>query len=531
MDRRPSLLTTAFLLLALCAVSFGAGAATQSAAHPKETSEDVYKYLQPFTAALAIIREKYVDVDKTNPKDLVYGALQGMVNTLDPFSQFMPPDDYKEMQTETSGKFGGLGIEIAIKDDRLTIISPIEGTPADRAGLKAGDRITKIGDEKTDTMTINDAVKRLRGKIGTKVTITIAREGLGEPFDVTLIRDSIKIESIHSYMLPHQIGYVRITEFIENTTDDFIKAVDDLKKKGPLKGLVVDLRNDPGGLLNEAVGVSDYFTEKGKMLVSTKGRSANQTQEFKATDGEKFDKNKPVVCMVNEGSASGAEIVAGALKDWKRAVLIGSKTFGKGSVQTILPLDNSDGAALRLTMAKYYTPSGVCIHGIGIDPDLDLRNHEISESTIKVYSKQIPNKFAKELVKGGMEVTRDTEVTPELMARFYAYCAKNVKKIDTEELKKDEDYLRNSLYVELIREKLGEKDARELSVLKDKQVQVAEQIIEDGGKISKQLFAEYPKKKGKEEKAGEKKLEEERAKKNGKDLEQDKDQSEDKDNP
>ena len=536
MDRRPSLLTTAFLLLALCAVSFAAGAATQSASTPKDKNEEVYKYLNPFVDALAIIREKYVDVDKTNPKDLVYGALQGMVNTLDPFSQFMPPEDYKEMQTETSGKFGGLGIEIAIKDDRLTIISPIEGTPADRAGLKAGDKIVKIGDEKTDSMTINDAVKRLRGKVGTKVTITVQREGLAEPFDVSLIRDSIKIESIHSYMLPHQIGYVRISEFIENTTDDFIKAVDDLQKKSPLKGLVVDLRNDPGGLLNEAVGVSDFFTEKGKMLVSTRGRSANQTQEFKATDGEKFNKDRPVVCMVNEGSASGAEIVAGALKDWKRAVLIGAKTFGKGSVQTILPLDNSDGAALRLTMAKYYTPSGVCIHGIGIEPDLDLRNHDISESTIKVYSKQLPNAFAKQLVKEGMAITRDTEVTPILMDRFYAYCMKNVKKIDKEELKKDADYLKNSLYVEMIREKLGEKEARELSVLKDPQVLVAEQIVENGGKISAKLVAEYPKRKD-TEKAGEKKLEEARAKKNGNgddsdnSDDKDKQKQEDQDNP
>ncbi len=534
MDRRPSLMTTAFLLLALCGVSFAAGAATQSAAHPKESSEDVYKYLNPFVDALAIIREKYVDVDKTDPKTLIYGALQGMVNTLDPFSQFMPPDDYKDMQTETSGKFGGLGIEIGIKDDRLTVISPIEGTPADRAGLKSGDKIIKIEAERTDNMTINDAVKRLRGKIGTKVTITIVRVGLSEPLEVTLVRDSIKIESIHSYMLPGQIGYVRISEFIENTTDDFVKAVEDLEKKSPLKGLVVDLRNDPGGLLNEAVGVSDYFTEKGKMLVSTKGRSANQTQEFKATDNEKFDMKKPVVVMVNEGSASGAEIVAGALKDWKRGVLIGAKTFGKGSVQTILPLDNSDGAALRLTMAKYYTPSGVCIHGIGIDPDLDLRNHEISESTIKVYSKQEPSAFAKVLVKEGMEVTRDTEVTPALMDRFFTYCAKNVKKIDKEELKKDADYLKNSLYVELIREKLGEKDARELAVVKDPQVQVAEQIIQNSGKISPQLFALYPKKVDKNEKSGERKLEDERNKKNGKtddDSKDGKDKDEDQDNP
>jgi carboxyl-terminal processing protease len=512
MERRPSLLTTAFLLLALSILSFTAGAASQSSGRSKENSEEVYKYLNPFVDALAIIRSKYVDADKTNPKDLVYGALQGMVSTLDPFSQFMPPDEYKEMQTETGGEFGGLGIEIAIKEDRLTVISPIEGTPADRMGLKAGDKIIKIGVERTDTMTISDAVKRLRGKVGTKVTITIAREGLSEAFDVTITRESIKIESVRSYMLPGQIGYVRISEFIRYTTDDFVKAVHALEKKGPLKGLVVDLRNDPGGLLDEAVGVSDYFIEKDKMLVFTKGRSVNQTQEYKASDAEKFDKKKPVVVLVNEGSASGAEIVAGALKDWKRGALIGAKTFGKGSVQTILPLDNSDGAALRLTMAKYYTPSGICIHGIGIDPDLDLRDHDISESTIKVYSKQMPGKFAKVLVKEGLEVSREMVVTSAITDRFTAYCLKNVKKIDKEELRKDMDYLKNSLLVELVREKLGEKEAREIAVLKDRQVLVAGEIIQNGGKISSQLMARYPKKKDKNEKAGERKLEEERGK-------------------
>ncbi len=512
MNRRPSLLTVAFLLLALAAVSFTAGAVTQSATHSKESSEEVYKYLQPFTEALEIIREKYVDENKTMPKDLIYGALQGMVGTLDPFSEFMPPDAYKDMQTETSGKFGGLGIEIAIKDERLTVISPIEGTPADRAGIKAGDKIMKINDEKTDLMNINDAVKRLRGKIGTKVTITVAREGLNEPFEVTIVREAIKIESIHSYVLSGGIGYVRVSEFIDNTTEDFVNAVNDLKKKEPLKGLILDLRNDPGGLLNEAVGVSDFFGQDGVTIVSTKGRSESQNQVFTARAGEKFDAKKPVVVMVNEGSASGAEIVAGALKDWKRAVLIGAKTFGKGSVQTILPLDNSDGAALRLTMAKYYTPSGVCIHGIGIEPDLNLKDHEISESAIKAYSKQMPEKYAKELVKKGTEVSTETEVTPEMMDGFYDYCLENVKKLDREELKKDGDYLKNSLLVELIREKLGEKEARELAVVRDPQVLVAKAIINDNGKISPELAAKYPKKKDLGE-AGEKKLEEERQKK------------------
>jgi C-terminal processing protease CtpA/Prc len=273
------------------------------------------------------------------------------------------------------------------------------------------------------------------------------------------------------------------------------------------------LRNDPGGLLNEAVGVSNYFGHPGDTIVSTKGRSENQNQLFTAKDDDKFDKHLPVVAMINEGSASGAEIVAGALKDWKRAVLIGSKSFGKGSVQTILPLDNSDGAALRLTMAKYYTPSGVCIHGIGIDPDLNLKEHDATESTIKAYSQQLAEKYAKKLLEGGLEVTPGMALGPETMEGFYDFCVKNGKKIDKDELKKDEQYLKTSLRVELVRAKLGEKDARLEAVLADNQVLVAEQIIDNGGKISKALFAKYPKKKSElEEKAGEKKLEEERNK-------------------
>jgi C-terminal peptidase prc len=392
------------------------------------------------------------------------------------------------------------------------VVSPIEGTPAERIGLKAGDRISKIGSEKTDNMTINDAVRRLRGKVGTKVTITIVREGLSEPFEVTITRDVIKIQSVRSYRLPGDLGYVRVSEFIKYTTEDFQKAVKDLEKEGVLKGLVVDLRNDPGGLLDEAIGVSDYFIEKGKMLVSTKGRSSNQTQEYKATGDDKFDQKKPVVVLINEGSASGSEIVAGALKDWKRAVLIGAKTFGKGSVQTILPLDNSDGAALRLTMAKYYTPSGVCIHGIGIEPDLDLRKTPATESTLKAYAQQMPDKFAKVLAKEGFSVTKEMEIPKAVMERLYDHVVKNIKKVDKDELRKDEEYLRNSLHIELVRLQMGEKTAREVAVLNDWQVKVAQEIIANKGKISPKLLAQYPKRKDKE-KSGEQKLEEELGKK------------------
>jgi carboxyl-terminal processing protease len=495
MNRRFSTLTFAFLLVALSAVSFAAGAATKSDGPEANQSEDVYKYMKPFVDVLTIIQQKYVDEDKTHTKDLIYGAIQGMVATLDPFSQFMTPDDYKDMETETAGKFGGLGIEIAVKDDVLTVVSPIEGTPADKAGIKAGDEIIKIEDKTTENMTIDAAVKLLRGDIGTKVTITVKRAGLGEPFDVTLTREAIKIESIHSYLLPGDIGYVRISEFIDNTTDDFVKAVNDLEKKEKLKGLIVDLRNDPGGLLNEAIGVSDFFTPEGKIIVSTKGRTPDSQEQFRASAGEKFDPAKPVVVMINGGSASGAEIVSGCLKDWKRAVLIGEKSFGKGSVQTILPLDDSDGAALRLTMAKYYTPSGVCIHGVGIEPDLDLNDKDLTESTLKVYAKQDVEKYAKILQKDGVTATAEAPLDDKIMEKFIDWCMKTEKKMDRDELEKDKVYLHDSLTVELISDIQGEMPAREAAVLIDPQVAIAKELINDDNHIPAALLAKYPPKK------------------------------------
>lgn len=495
MKRPFSLLTLAILLVGLSALSFAAGAATQSSGAPVAQSEEVYKYLKPFTEVLAIIQDKYVDKDKTHTKDLIYGALQGMVGTLDPFSQFLTPEDYKDMQTETSGKFGGLGIEIAMKDKRLTVMTPIEGTPAEKAGIRSGDEIVKIEGKSTEGMNINDAVKLLRGKVGSSVKITIQREGLGEPFDVTLTRAIIKIQSVRAYRLPGDIGYVRISEFIENTTDDFTAAVAKLEKEGPMKGLILDLRNDPGGLLDEAVGVSDYFTPDGKVIVSTRGRDPKQVETFKATDGKKFDPQKPVVVMVNGGSASGSEIVAGCLKDWKRAVLIGEKTFGKGSVQTIIPLDDSDGAALRLTMAKYYTPSGVCIHGVGIEPNLNLREGDLSESTLKVYSKQDVEKYAEKLKKEGVKFSDDAPLPDKVVEGFIDYCMKAEKKMDRDELEKDKRYLQDSLTVELVSDVKNEAQARKTAVWIDPQVAIAEELIRDDDKIPAALLTKYPPKK------------------------------------
>ena len=500
MERRSSVLKIALLLIALSAVSFTAGALAKSAPKRGNSTEEVYKQLNPYVDALTLIQEKYVDEDKTKAKSLIEGSMQGMVATLDPFSQYMGADDFKEMQTETSGEFGGLGIEITTKDDRLTVITPIDGTPADKAGVKAGDLILKINDKKTDGMNINDAVKLLRGKVGTDVTINVFREGMTQPFDLTLTRAVIKIESVRFYRLSNDIGYVRLNEFIHGTAQDTDNAIRELEKSGPLKGLVVDLRNDPGGLLEEAVNTVDLFAEKGKTIVSTKGRDPRQDYVYKATSRKKFSK-RPIVVLVNGGSASGSEIVAGALKDLKLGMLVGVKTFGKGSVQTIFPLENSGGAALRLTTAKYYTPSGVCIHGIGIEPDLEIKGPELTDSTLRAYTGRMVESFAKQLIKEKLEVTESMKLSDETLKRFYAYCAKKNHKIDSDELAKNADTLKTSLVLELQADALSEVASRKQAVLRDEQVGIAQEIILNHGKLTPKWVAHEAKVKKEKAKA------------------------------
>jgi carboxyl-terminal processing protease len=332
--------------------------------HGTTAIEDTYEKLKIFTEVLSLVQSNYVD--EVNSKELVYGAIKGMLETLDPHSAFMPPEAFKEMQVETHGSFGGLGIEITVKDRALTVVAPIEGTPADRAGIQPGDRILKIEGQITKDMTLMDAVSKLRGPKGTKVTISILREGSPQPMDVTLVREVIEVRSIRSKDLGDGIYYVRITSFQERTAKD-LEAVLEQAQKTATTALVLDLRNDPGGLLNQAVAVSDMFLEKGQLIVYTQGRLKNQDLRFTAEHSNGLPK-LPMVVLVNGGSASASEIVAGALQDWKRAVILGTKTFGKGSVQTVVPL--SDGSGLRLTTAKYFTPRGRSIHGIGITPDI-----------------------------------------------------------------------------------------------------------------------------------------------------------------
>jgi len=332
-------------------------------------SSSMYEELRVFSDVLGLLQKEYVE--EKNTKDLIYGAIKGMLETLDPHSAFMPPTTYKEMQEETKGRFEGLGIEITIKDGVLTVVSPIEDTPAFRAGILAGDQILKIDGELTKNLTLMESVKRLRGPKGTKVTITIMRDGFTKPKDFTLVRDVIPIRSVRHELLENHYGYMRISQFQEKTDNEFdrhLKALEE-ESKGALKGLILDLRNNPGGLLDQAVKVADRFLESG-LIVSMEGKREDQKMKFHAQSPGTIP-SYPLVVLINSGSASGAEIVAGAMQDNGRGILLGTQTFGKGSVQTIFPL--KDGSGLRLTTAKYFTPNGRSIQAKGILPDIVVK--------------------------------------------------------------------------------------------------------------------------------------------------------------
>jgi carboxyl-terminal processing protease len=328
-----------------------------------------YESLELFTNILSIVKKNYVE--EVDIKNLVNGAVGGMLSSLDPHSAYLTPEHYKDLQMDTQGRFGGLGIEITIKAGVLTVVSPIEDTPAFKAGIKPGDMIFKIEEEFTKDMTLVDAVKKMRGLKGTKINISIKREGLPELIDFTLVRDTIRVQSVRSRALESGYGYIRLAQFQERSDRDVQRALETLvAAKGGLKGLVLDLRNNPGGLLTQAVRISDIFLDSG-MIVYTEGRIESQKQKYFSQKNASW-LDFPIVVLVNGGSASASEIVAGALQDHKRAVVLGTKTFGKGSVQTILPLD--DNSALRLTTARYFTPKGRSIQATGIVPDIVVDN-------------------------------------------------------------------------------------------------------------------------------------------------------------
>ena len=331
--------------------------------------------LRTFTDVFGKIKSDYVET--TEDAALLENAIRGMLTGLDPHSTYLDPEAYQELRVGTSGKFGGLGIEVGMENGFVKVISPIDDTPAQRAGMQTGDLIIRIDDTPVKGLSLGDAVKLMRGEPGSKILLTVVRENEDKPFKVSITRAVIKVNSVKSRMLEPGFGYVRISQFQSNTGENIINAVSGLKKEheANLKGLIIDLRNNPGGVLNAAVAVSDAFLEDG-LIVYTEGRVNDSEMKFKATPTD-IVKGAPIVVLVNGGSASASEIVAGALQDHKRAIIMGTTTFGKGSVQTILPIQN--GAALKLTTARYYTPSGRSIQAEGIIPDIKLENVKLTE--------------------------------------------------------------------------------------------------------------------------------------------------------
>jgi carboxyl-terminal processing protease len=375
MSRKTVLILFVIFAVAFAGISIGRWTVTAVSAEG-----DIYEELKLFSEALSLVRKNYVE--EVKPKELIYGSVKGMLSSLDPHSSFLTPEQYKEMQVDTKGEFGGVGIQIGIKDGMLTVIAPIEDTPAYKSGIKAGDKIIKINNEFTKDMSLHDAVSKMRGVPSSTVKITIIREGWKETRDFTITREVIKIKSVKSKVLEDGIGYIKINQFQEQTSSDLVRAMENLIREN-IDALVLDLRNNPGGLLNSAIDVSGQFLSSGKLVVFIKDKKGEKTEYRSSKSNGNF--TIPMVVLVNQGSASASEIVAGALKDWNRAVIIGTQTFGKGSVQSVVPM--TDGSALRLTTAKYYTPKGISIQSTGITPDIvvkaELKNGDKGRPVIR----------------------------------------------------------------------------------------------------------------------------------------------------
>ena len=336
----------------------------------KAAAADTYRQLNLFGDVFERVRADYVE--RPDDGKLIETAINGMLAGLDPHSSYMDAKSFRDMQVQTRGEFGGLGIEVTMEDGLIKVVAPIDDTPAAKAGVMANDIITRLDDEQVQGLTLNQAVEKMRGPVNTKIKLTITRKGQDKPIEVSITRDVIRVRSVRSQVEGEDIGYIRLTQFNEQTAEGLKKAISDISAKiseDKLKGYVLDLRNNPGGLLDQAISVSDAFLQKGE-IVSTRGRNAEETQRFNARAGD-LTKNKPLIVLINGGSASASEIVAGALQDHRRAAVIGTRSFGKGSVQTIIPLGSGNGA-LRLTTARYFTPSGRSIQAKGISPDIEV---------------------------------------------------------------------------------------------------------------------------------------------------------------
>ena len=337
---------------------------------------DIYKKIDLFSEVLDKINKEYVDdVDQSEAMD---AAINGVLQSLDPYSSYMSPDSFKDMKTETSGEFGGLGIEVSMESGVVKVISPIDDTPASRAGIKAGDYIVKIKDTQVQGKTLSEAVDLMRGPVGSSIELTVRRRGVKKALTFNIIREVIEIQSVKTDLLENNIGYIRLTSFNENSGEQIEDKIKDLEKKQNIKAYILDLRNNPGGLLSQAIRISDFFLDNGE-IVSTKSRKASENRKWFAKKGD-LTNGKTLLVLINYGSASASEIVAGALKDHKRAIILGENSYGKGSVQSIIPLKNE--GAIRLTVAKYYLPSGKSISEVGVSPDIEV-NEEGDEFRIK----------------------------------------------------------------------------------------------------------------------------------------------------
>lgn len=449
--------------------------ATNSNKDIREIVDSEYKKLQQVLEALDYINKFYVDEDKVKGDSLLYGAIKGMLSTLDPYSHFMDPEEYKESQSEMGGKYGGIGVEITIRNDILTVVTPFEKSPAWYKGIRAGDRILKIDGVSTKNITINEAVKKIRGQKGTSVVLTILHEGEEKSEDIEIVRDIIKIQSVWSYVIKDNIGYIRLRNFLESSSRDIEKVLMGFEKEN-VKAVIFDLRNNPGGLLNVSVDIADKFLPADKLIVYTQGRSKDSSRKYYSTSGNPYSETVPLILLVNKGSASASEIVTGAVQDNKRGVVIGTQTFGKASVQSVYTL--GDGSGMRLTTAYYYTPSGKKIHEKGITPDIIVEETQPSDVIWKLRYYEYFINYAKKYIKDNQQLDSDNiTIDDKIIDEFIKEVRNKGFSISDSDVERNKDFIKRDIKIEIVKALKGEEAADKCAVLEDEVVKRAVELF------------------------------------------------------